>query len=258
MKQINDFSDERQKSRCIYCGHCIFNLETNRDHVPTKALLKKPYPPNLPTIQVCAKCNESFSFDEEYAGLFLKCLIAGSADPDVHSDAHVKKQLEKKTNLQKRLKKSNTDFFTVSENSIPLWKPETDRIKRVLLKNARGHIFYECGEPMLSKVETINMMPVLCMTPDEVFQFEHANSHGLFAEVGSRMMQRGITGADFREDWVIVQDGIYRFSILPDMTVKIILYEYLAVEISWNPSEFASFVEFESKSKNCEINLFSW
>ena len=39
MRYIEDFTDERLKAWCIHCGGVIADIESNRDHVPTKSLL---------------------------------------------------------------------------------------------------------------------------------------------------------------------------------------------------------------------------
>ncbi|UVK40580.1 hypothetical protein LHFGNBLO_002062 [Mesorhizobium sp. AR10] len=49
------------------------------------------------------------------------------------------------------------------------------------------------------------------------------------------MMTRTITGEDLDEDWVIVQKGVYRYAVMQTagMLVRIVMREYLAVEIGW-------------------------
>lgn len=41
MRYIEEFVDERLKAWCIHCGSAIADVESNRDHVPTKSLLTK-------------------------------------------------------------------------------------------------------------------------------------------------------------------------------------------------------------------------
>lgn len=41
MREIEDFTDDRLKAWCIHCGDAIADVESNRDHVPTKSLLTK-------------------------------------------------------------------------------------------------------------------------------------------------------------------------------------------------------------------------
>lgn len=55
-------------------------------------------------------------------------------------------------------------------------------------------------------------------------------------EVGSRMMTRLLTGQNLSGPWVIVQEGVYRYSILQQgfFLVRIVIEEYLAAEILWD------------------------
>ena len=75
MQQIPEFVDERHKGWCIHCGTGIDPDRSSRDHVPSKCLLSRPYPDNLPVVEVCASCNESFSLDEEYLIAFTGAVL---------------------------------------------------------------------------------------------------------------------------------------------------------------------------------------
>jgi len=83
MQNIQEFVDRRHKAWCIHCTKELVSVETNRDHVPTKSLLREPYPPNLPVIEICKVCNQSFSADEEYLVAFLGAVLTGSTDPSI-------------------------------------------------------------------------------------------------------------------------------------------------------------------------------
>ena len=53
------FIYERHTGNCVYCGA----YPDTRDHVPSKVLLNEPYPPDLPVIGACQRCNTSYSLD---------------------------------------------------------------------------------------------------------------------------------------------------------------------------------------------------
>ena len=93
MDKIEEFVDERQRSRCIHCRAWIGDVEANEDHVPSQCLLREPRPANLPVVRICTDCNNGFSADEEYLFLFLNCVLAGSTDPDSHDDPKVGRAL---------------------------------------------------------------------------------------------------------------------------------------------------------------------
>jgi hypothetical protein len=149
MRAIKDFSDDRQKAWCIHCGSWLTEVEATRDHVPTKAFLQEPYPANLPVVAVCVGCNRGFSKDEEYFFGFLGSTLVGSTDPHAQVIPAGRRILEKNAKLRGRIERSKTTYDTLGGETRLIWRPENDRIERVIVKNARGHAFFEYGEPML-------------------------------------------------------------------------------------------------------------
>ncbi len=236
MDQIEEFVDERQKGWCIYCGGSIVGLESNLDHVPSKAILQKPYPPNLPIIRVCKACNESFSLDEEYLFVFLSSVLAGSTNPDRQSNPKAERALRRNAELRARIERSRTQYETIGGQTRIVWTPEPDRINRVVVKNARGHAFFEYGEPLLSEPEHVWAAPLETLSPEQRAEFENIDMGSGWPEVGSRMMTRVITGQDLSGAWVIVQDGVYRYGVAQQgvILVRSVLFEYLATEVYWS------------------------
>ena len=238
MDQINDFVDERQKEWCIQCGAGLGEVDTNRDHVPSKAVLRKPYPENLPVVDTCVACNSGFSADEEYLRLFLHCVLTGSTDPEHHADAKVARALRRHKKLRARIEQSKTEYRTIGSEVRCVWKPEEERVERISVKNARGHVVYEYGEPMLGEPTRVMILPLTAMSASERDDFEYAGlveELAVSPEVGSRMMARLFTGQDMRDGWVIVQDGVYRFRVEHrcGIVVRSVLSEYLATEVYW-------------------------
>jgi hypothetical protein len=235
MNHIEEFADQRQKSWCIHCGGWISELETNRDHVPSRGLLKKPYPDCLPVVQVCQRCNGSFSFDEEYLIVFLGAVLAGTTDPELQLRQEAATILRRSPKLRERIEGSKKTCRTPGGETKIIWKPEENRVRRVIVKNARGHAFFEVGEPMLSEPEHVWFAPMESLTDDERRRLEDVSFAGGWPEVGSRMMTRLATGEDLSDGWVIVQDGVYRYVVSKSdgMLVKVVLFEYLAAEVYW-------------------------
>ena len=89
MKQIRTFSDERLDEFCSYCG----KKPETRDHVPSKVLLDKPFPENLPIVPACKKCNEDLSLDEEYFSCLIECILCGTTEIDKLKREKIKKIL---------------------------------------------------------------------------------------------------------------------------------------------------------------------
>lgn len=235
MKHIEEFVDDRQKNWCIHCGNWIAGLVSNRDHVPSRCLLNKPYPLALPVTEVCRDCNNGFSRDEEYVTAFLGAVLSGSTDPDKQPIARSADILRRNPRLRERIGRAQTIYTTRGGETRMLWKPEQDRVDRILLKNARGHAFFEYGEPMLESPDGIWSAPLETLSPTERAAFEDVSGGALWPEVGSRMLTRVVTGHDLQNGWVAVQDGVYRYAVMQDglMTVRMVIREYLAAEVSW-------------------------
>ena len=235
MDQIEEFVDERQKSWCIHCGGCIADLDTNRDHVPSKSLLREPYPANLPVVEVCKACNEGFSLDEEYLAVFLNCVLAGSTDPHRQRNSRVERILQNNSKLRARIDGSRKNYKTLDGETRSVWTPELERVNCVIVKNARGHALFEYGEPMLRDPESVWSAPLETLTTEQRRAFETIEMGDGWPEVGSRMLTRVVTGLDFADSWVTVQDGIYRYAVAQQgvVLVKSVLFEYLAAEVFW-------------------------
>ena len=237
MKHINEFGDSRHKAWCIHCGACLGQRPTNRDHAPSRVLLVKPYPENLPVMEVCKSCNAGYSLDEEYLMAFLGAVLSVSTDPDSQVLPKVARILRHNSKLRERIAASRTVDESVTDKSTTFWNPEEERVERVLLKNARGHAYFELGLPMLAPPAQVNFSPLSSLAPATRAAFE-AIAPGLDApwpEVGSRALTRAVLGDDLRPEWVIVQEGVYRYGVTQThgVTVRIILFEYLAAEVHW-------------------------
>lgn len=235
MDEIEEYVDQRQRSWCIHCGQTLAGVEANRDHAPSKSMLLEPYPENLPFVEVCKRCNEGFSLDEEYMIAFLGCVLTGSTEPSRQHIPRAARILERSEKLRARIERRKTEYKTQGGESRCVWKPETKRVERVVLKNARGHAFFEYGEPMLDAPSVVWFAPLASLTSQEREDFENIDSSGVWPEVGSRMMTRVITGQDMTDGWLIVQDGVYRYSVTQagGMVVKSVLFEYLATQVHW-------------------------
>lgn len=236
MEYIPEFADERQKGWCVHCAKPIVELETNRDHVPSKSLLRKPYPTNLPVVPVCKSCNEGFSADEEYFLAFLGCLLTGSTDPERQNDRRVQAILTRSPLLRARIEEARVDSCTLSGQTRIVWKPERQLISRIVLKNARGHAYFEYGEPMLEKPTHMWFAPLESLAGAKRAEFEQVESGYVLPEVGSRMLTRVLTMQDLVEGWVIAQADVYRYAVVQrgGMMVRSVIQNYLATEVLWD------------------------
>lgn len=207
--------------------------------MPSKVFLDEPYPANLPEVDVCAPCNQGFSLDEEYLACLLECAVCGSTDPDELGRPKVQRILQKSAPLRSRLERAKREADTNGGGKLIVWAPEDARVRNVILKLARGHALFELNEPMLDEPDHLSFTPIHLMPNDDRRRFEDSPIKGSFAvwpEVGSRAMQRLISGEDLSDGWVVVQEGRYRYQAVVGgfVSVKIVLREFLAVETIWN------------------------
>jgi len=226
LRQVEDFSDERNKGFCVHCG----GLYETDDHMPSKVFLDRPFPDNLPVSPACAKCNEGFSSDEEYLACLLECVLADSADPDRIERANIAKKLREQPGLRKRLESARR-----IEAGKGLWDVEIDRVRRVVVKLSRGHVAFEGSEPKLDEPAAVNVLALETMTEQARQAFEYvADRPQVWPEVGSRAMSRLLVagGEVFDAGWEDVQPGRYRYRVDEDR-VRIVIREYLAAEVRW-------------------------
>lgn len=232
MEILPNFGDERQQAFCVHCG----GLTESRDHAPSKAFLDKPYPGDLPTLPSCDACNNGLSRDEEYLACFIECVIAGTTDPEALSREKVRRTLSATMGLRKRIERGHRQSATIGGGAVHVWKPEDERVRRVVLKLARCHAAYELNEPRLDEPEHVLVLPLVSMSDDQRDHFESAPEANVWPEVGSRAMQRMlIADQAYACGWITVQEGRYRFLAVAESSLMVrgVISEYLAFEVVW-------------------------
>ncbi len=186
---------------------------------------------------ICRSCNESFAKDEEYLCVFLAAVISGDADPDPSRFSSAAASVEHSPRLRERIKRARRNQLSLWGEPEILWYPEIDRVNNVTVKNARGHVLHEYGEPVSGAPSEVGSWPVNRMTVDQRNTFESFPLGAGWPEVGSRMMQR-VAGVDpLIDGWVEVQKGVYRYAVAQwsdGYLVRTLIREYLATEVYWD------------------------
>ena len=203
MKQLPSYGDARTLAFCVFCGG---ELGT-RDHCPSRVFLDEPFPDNLPFVPACLNCNGGFSKDEEYLACLLSCVIAGSTSPDAMPREKAKRILQQKPALQARIEaaRATTDEGTV-------FVPEHHRVCNVITKLAQGHALYELHESCTEPPSKVAYVPLPLMSNAQREAFERPEQAAIWPEVGSRAMQRMLSGTDVSPGgWLVVQPDRYRF-----------------------------------------------
>lgn len=241
MDQLRDYADDRLINGCIYCG----GAADTRDHVPSRCLLERPYPDNLPVVGSCEDCNQGFSRDEEYLVCLVECALSGSTDPDKIKRPSIARIMRSSPALQARLESAKTE----SDGRVA-FAVEGDRIANVMLKLARGHAAFELSQPCRREPDHFWCGPLAGLSEEHREAFDAAHVQQLFGEIGSRGLQRmqvtqmvlqSETGeqSELRmlvNDWVDVQDNLYRYLAIDNaggLVIRIVVAEYLGCEVAW-------------------------
>lgn len=228
MKQIPDYGDSRTLDYCAFCG----GRTGTCDHCPSKVFLDKPYPENLPVVFACSDCNGGFSLDEEYLACLLACVTCGSTDPEAMEREKVARILTDKPALRARIESARLLLGDAVG-----YRPEHDRVAATVTKLAQGHALYELHESFARPPDSLDFQPLPDVGEAARASFESHQSPGIWPEVGSRAMQRIISGADSTHDaWIIVQPGRYRYRVswTAGVCVQIVIGEYLGCEARWD------------------------
>ena len=90
-----------------------------------------------------------FALDEEYFAAFLSAVVSGSTEPDHQGLPSAASIFRENRNLRNRIDRSKVQEQTLFDEMRKMWIPEQERINRVIVKNARGHGYFEYGDPSL-------------------------------------------------------------------------------------------------------------
>jgi hypothetical protein len=208
---------------CAFCG----GTPSTIDHVPSKTLLTKPYPANLPTVPACIDCNQGFSKDEQYLACLLDCVIHGSTH-SVDLPESTRKTFKRSPTLAERIARGSY----INEKSELVWVPEKDRVENVAVKLARGHTLYDLSCHELETPSVVSCVPLMSMSDNQRHAFEGAGAGQRTTwpgEIGSRAFLRAVGSNGL---WITVQAGRYRYAIENGWT-QIVIAEYLGCTVIW-------------------------
>ena len=116
-------------------------------------------------VGMCQECNSGFSKDEEYFSSFLASVITGSTEPDSLRFPRASRTLARNPRLRSRIHAARHVETTSSGGTVVKWTPELERIVRVIVKNARGHLLYEVGQAVESSPTYVNILPREMLSP---------------------------------------------------------------------------------------------
>lgn len=213
MKSIkNSLINPELFKSCLYCG----SNATTVDHVPPKALLEKPYPPNLYTVPACQTCNNSFSKDEEY----IKDAICHVGFTDILQDklknGSTHRALQRKEKYQKLFDKSHNHM---NDGKI-YFTPDKKRFEKVILKIAKGLFLTKYKRYpdnikfSVRYIEHTKHIPL--MLRQLTYKRRVFKEEGMWPEVGSRELEIAVTNTPSLLPWTSIQPEIFEFLLRPD------------------------------------------
>lgn len=246
MDQLQNLADGRLLHGCTYCDT---GDDETADHVPSRVLLDRPFPTNLPVVAACYLCNNGFSRDEEYLACLLQCVLAGSTDPDSIRRPRIAEILRRSSALRSSLEAAKS----IIDGKV-VFAAEDTRVRNVVRKLAKGHAAFELSLAFRREPTSLMWWPMSMMTAEQRDAYEAPHVPQLFGEVGSRGMQRSVvtqlalispTGGLAAlnlviNDWVEVQEGRYRYLAMHnsnEVKIRIVLEEFLACEVSWRDTD---------------------
>lgn len=241
MDQLSNLADNRLINGCIYCG----GAADTRDHVPSRVFLDSPYPENLPVVGACRECNQGFSKDEEYFVCWIESARATCTDPNKIKRPSVARAMERSPALRARIESAIKRYEDKIEFGV-----ESERVKNVMLKLARGHAAFELSQPCHQQPDQFWCGPLTTLTQDERELFYAPHMQQMLGEIGSRNQRRlqvmeMVLQTDTEDksvarfllnDWIDVQEDYYRYLAIDDagiQVIRIVIAELYACEVVW-------------------------
>ncbi|KIL27418.1 hypothetical protein B4133_0195 [Bacillus altitudinis] len=223
--------------QCVYCGETA----STREHCPSRVFLSKPFPPNLPTVPACERCNNGFSSDELYTKAFIEVY-----------KYHYLFNSEPRNSERREVKDAQQKFEEfVNSGKIHF----DDRISRILIKLAICHITFELTTGFhtdswdgIPEYVSYTFRPY--MQADDIDSWDDfiPINDTIFPIIGSRVINQiyvlelKMLTEDNTEiyepfavmNWIDVQDNNYRYICWLDgknINVKIVIDEFMYAEV---------------------------
>jgi hypothetical protein len=119
------------------------------------------------------------------------------------------------------------------------WVPDHPRVRNIVVKLARAHALYEQSVPQFDEPRLVEFAPVLSMSVEQRRLFEEAGADEARAwpEIGSRAFLRATGAGPFLGrpgPWIDVQPNRYRYAVVDEGSVQLMLSEYLACAVRWD------------------------
>jgi len=147
----------------------------------------------------------------------LHAVIAGSLYPDPTKHPEAATILRSNRHVVRSLKTGPDGQLLSFDDQRPFTLfPDVNRVRNVIVKNARGHAYHDIAEPLLEDPDHVDFAPLELMSQEQRAAFEAAGTDAELAvwpEVGSRMTALILAEEAVAGGWITVEAGRYRYSI---------------------------------------------
>ncbi len=140
----------------------------------------------------------------------ISCVIDGTTQPNKISRSKIRRILEEKPLLLKRIEQQSKKL----PDATLLFEPEVLRLKKVVIKLAQGHALHEIHELCILQPSVVELKPVTDFFAEEWKSFANPEELCALPEVGSRAIQRlRIENDTFYLDWIHAQPNAYSYYV---------------------------------------------
>lgn len=190
--------------------------------------LKRPLPSNLPTVNTCGGCNNSYSSDEDFVATSIEIYSVGGFEFEDQFSSRVKNSLMRSPRLRQKI------YQQFQKSLFGEIRLEFDRVKfeRVFRKMGLAHHKYELGyERTGNRDVEVRIHFIADLDEDARLHFETPAFDNLLPEVNSRSFISSATlGSEPFRIWWDVQEDLYRYTV-SEGCVRMIVRECIAVEV---------------------------
>lgn len=218
-------SYKKEKSYCIYCS----DIADSREHLPPRIFVDNPNLNEWCIVPACNKCNNGYSTDEQFVACAIEYILAEINYGGSIQRNKIKKTFEKRPHILEKIKS-----LCIFENgSLKIDNSVIEKIKMVVLKIARGHLMYDCNEFLNDEDVQFLMAFKPQLEQKKLEKFNMTIVCNCLPEFGSRMSNQLYinNNNEIVIPWKIIDNDNYRYLISPDGIIRIVIREFLYIEI---------------------------
>lgn len=218
-------SCKKENSYCIYCS----NIADSREHLPPRVFIDVPKKNEWNIVPACETCNNGYSEDEQFVACATEYILAMVYYNGVIQRDKIKKTFKKRPKILEKIK----SLCKIERGNLIIDNDIIESIKKVFLKIGQGHFMYDCSM-FLDENATISVAFEPQLTQKELDEFNSQVICNCIPEIGSRVSNQICLNINTNEMiilWNTIDDKNYRYLISPDGILRIVIREFLYIEI---------------------------